>query len=493
LQVEGIAGALAQRGVVPGDRVGVLAQTSHTWAAVDLAILSLGAITVGLSTDLPPEELARRLKLVAPRLVLADSPATLPNIQVVPLPGRGQDDLQVGHNTTLDDLERRLDRLTPDLPATIAFTAGTTGPARGAVLTHSALQHAVLAGRGAFGSRHRDRSVVALPMDHIHQRYATYAGTDQGIVGWYPRDLSHLPETIRAARPQLLVVSPAVLEDIRLAARTRAVERGFGGLYDWACQPRSGRTGWRARAEREIANRMVYRRIRRGLGGQLRTIVSGGGRLSPALARWFGQVGIRVVNGWGLAETGAPLTASREIDGTVGHPLPGVAVRTSAIGELEVSGPCVMTGYYGNPKQTKQTLSDGWLRTGDVGEVDELGRVVLQGRLQDQVPGPTPLDLGEVDAGLSVPGRRVVVSCIAHNNVGINIFSFRPRGDATIPDTTLRSDVAAWNDIHPVEHRIVGHATIDACLSPSEGTCTPTLSPRRDHVMGRYMSLLTKP
>jgi len=492
LQVAALADALETAGVVASDRVGVLAGSSHTWAVLDLAIQALGAITVGLSPELGVEELRRRLALTGARLLVTDRTVAIPGVTRLGMPGTPGTPLQPGTAPDLDRLAARLSAIDVDQPAALAFTAGTTAPARAATLSHNALYQAVVAGRNAFDTKAGDRSVVALPMDHIHQRFATYAGTDQGIEGWYPRHTGHLPDTFRAARPHLLVASPAVLEDIRLAARARAVERGFGGLFDWACQPREQRRGWRARAEREIADHMVFRRIRRGLGGHLRSIVAGGAPLSVALAGWFARVGIPVRDGWGLVETGAPLTASTGPGEGVGRPLPGVRVRVADSGELEVDAPSVMSGYHGDPAATARAFTpDGWLRTGDWGWVDRNGQVHLGGRLSDRLPGPEVLDLGEVDGRLSVPGGRWVVTCPARAAVGLVAFSFRPRsGDSVSSQNSLRQAILNWNHARGTGQRIVKLACIDATPTVTDGTCTPTLAPVREAIYDRYHGLL---
>ena len=489
LQLAQVADALEAMGVTAGARVAVLANASHTWAVVDLAIQALGAVTVGLSKDLHPDELRRRVALTQPRLLVTDQPVDV-DLPQVAMPGSPGPQLPEPPTPSLAGLAERLSRVSPEQPATLAFTAGTTRCARAAVLTHMALHQAVKAGRTAFGAGQGDRSVVALPMDHIHQRFATYAGTDRGIEGWYPRGVEHLPETFRAARPTLLVASPVVLEDIQVAARTRAVERGFGSLYDWACRQRQGRTGWRARAERELADHMVFRRIRRGLGGQLRTIVAGGAPLERELAAWFQRIGVPVRNGWGLVETGAPLTASPPIGvpGSVGRPLPGVQLRTSVTGELHVRSPTLMDRYHDDPQATADAFTeDGWLRTGDLGTVDAAGWVHLHGRVTNRVAGPQGIDLDQIDAQLRAPGGRTTVTCRAQDGPGLTTFAFRRHSGASVPSPiVLRQRIQAWNAGRPPEQTIHGLAIVDHPLTAMSGTCTPTRAPVRREIRVRY-------
>ncbi len=242
-QVAGLARHLQNLGVQKGDRVAIVAETSHLWAAADLAILSLGAVTVGLYTSLPSPKLAALLQHCGARLVLFDDQHTWRRFREavagVPLGARvfyagGPIEALTPESTSVAWLEEQVRSVDPHSPATIVYTSGTTGDSKGAVLTHAAFHHVVSGSRDAFPTEPGDRSVVFLPMAHVLQRFATYRGLVDGVEGWYAPDVAGLPDTILAARPQILIAVPRVLEKIRQQARQKAEQRGALALFDWA-------------------------------------------------------------------------------------------------------------------------------------------------------------------------------------------------------------------------------------------------------------------
>ena len=502
-QVAGLAQALADLGVQTGDRVAIVADTSHLWAAVDLAILSLGAVTVGLYPNLPVPRLQQQLAHCGARLAIlqdhrlaahfADATRSVPLGVRVLYPG-GATPALTPSPATVASLRARVAAVDPDSPATIVYTSGTTGDSKGAVLTHRAFHHVVHHSRDAFPTRPGDRSVVFLPMAHVLQRFATYRGLVDGIEGWYAPHIAGLPDTIRAARPHVLVAVPRVLEKVRIEARKQADKRGALALFDWASAigstPRT--SSWRDRARFEVADRLVLRRIRRGLGGQLRAIVSGSAPLDPALARWFEGAGIPVREGWGLTETCAPATADplhASKPGSVGKPLAGVQVRVAADGELEVASPALFSEYFDAPEATAAAFTpDGWFRTGDLGRVDADGYVWITGRKKDLLItaggrniAPTPIEQALHVDGV---GHAVVLGDRRPYLVAL-LF---PDADAPVPAPTsaITAAIHTWNRSQPRHQHVVDWRWVDHPLTVESGALTPTLKVRRSMVAQQH-------
>ena len=229
---------------------------------------------------------------------------------------------------------------------------------------------------------------------HSLQRFTLYRGLLEEIIGYFCR-IDDLPETIRIARPHLLVTVPRMLEKIQVKIRTQALERSpraleildnavATGVEALTLRQSGASLSLGLRAKLSLAERLVFRKIRNGLGGSLHTFISGGAALSPDLARWYGGVGIEVLEGWGLTETSAPATSNppgQSKPGSVGPPLPGVVVRTSSDGELLVESPGNFSGYYKDEEATDAAFTiDGAFRTGDLGTIDDDGYVWITGR-----------------------------------------------------------------------------------------------------------------
>jgi len=504
-QVAGLARTLQELGVRAGDRVVIVAETSHLWAAVDLAVLSLGAVTVGAYPNLPAEQLAQQVAHCQARLVVLQDSAMAKRYATalgrVPLGIRvlysgGDAPALTPGSASIDWLTEQVDAVRPDQPATIVYTSGTTGAAKGAILTHAAFHHVVCNSRDAFPTNPGDRSVVYLPMAHVLQRFATYRGLVDGVEGWYALDIPSLPATIQKARPHVLIAVPRVLEKIRSTARTQAAERRAGALFDWATSvgqaPRL--RSWRSRARLEVADRLVLRRIRRGLGDHLRLIVSGSAPLDPTLARWFEGVGVPVREGWGLTETCAPATAdplSGGKPGSVGRPLSGVTVRMADDGELEVSSPALFTGYLDDPESTAAALtSDGWLRTGDLGRVDSDGFVWITGRKKDLIitAGGRNIAPSPIEMALNIDGvGHVVIFGDARPYLVALLFP-----DAELPQPCPPPEVEAavdrWNRSQTRHQQVVHWSWTEQPLTVEAGTLTATLKVKRAEVERQFQS-----
>ena len=398
-QLSGLARRLHALGVDKGVPVAIVAETSHAWAACDAAIVCLGGITVGVYPNLPGDQVAYQVRHSEARVLLVEDQAQYEKIRpfledcedlahvLSMTPGAKVPQL-LPAAPDLDFLRAKAAAVTPEDVCTYVYTSGTTGLPKGAVLTHGALIAVVRASKEALPLHPDDCSVVFLPMAHVLQRFAGYRGLAEDIVGYFALSLQHLPETLAAARPQVLATVPRMLEKIKATAEAKAAERGprAAALLAWGIRvgkawTHARRTGQSPslslRIQHAIASRIIYRKVRERMGGRLRMVASGGAALSVDVAEWFEALDIQICEAWGLTETCAPATlntpAAQKL-GTVGKPLPGVEVRLAEDGEVEVRGPGLFSGYLKDPEATAAVFTDdGFFRTGDLGEIDADG------------------------------------------------------------------------------------------------------------------------
>lgn len=422
----GLAAVMHERGLARGDRLALLADVSHEWVTVDFADLLAGVITVGIYPTSTPEQVRYILQhsgarwLVVQRRhldpllpVLADCD----DLELVVVSG-GRGSLPEGEGRLVDfdallaeggrlldeggelPVIERARQVAPDDLAAIVYTSGTTGPPKGAKLTHRNLVSVSVSVASILPFGPSDRGVVFLPLAHILQRYTIYLGVRLGLVGYLLSEIPRLPEVMPRVRPTILVAVPRVLEKIHDKARARAEElTGFRrAVFDWAfdiglqasaVRRSGGEPGRFLRARLALADRLVLRKVRAALGGEIKLIISGGAPLARRLSEWFHAAGMLVVEGYGLTETSAPATANTPDAfrfGTVGRPIPGTEIGFSPDGEVLVRGPGVFTGYFRDDEATAAAFTDdGFFRTGDLGALDDDGFLKITGRKKDLI------------------------------------------------------------------------------------------------------------
>ncbi len=410
-QVLAVAAGLIASGVQAGDRIGLIADTSYEWVVCDYAIWAAGAVTVPAYPTAAPAQIAG---------ILTDSGATGVFVkggqlatEVAEACGSLADRMWTvddagfaalsasGAAITRDEVERRRRSATADSTATIVYTSGTTGRPKGCVLTHGNLVAEVSSILEAEGIADlvlvEDSSMlVFLPLAHVLARVATLAGVRAGMRIGFTSDLDDLPRELAGFRPEVTLVVPRILEKVYNRAERKAEQSGRARLFRAAAETAveysraldDGSPSWRLRMRRALFDRLLYARLRAAFGGQLRYAASGGAPLDARLGHFMRGVGVNVLDGWGLTETAAPVTLSLPAAlrvGTVGRPLPGNTVRVNPDGEVLVKGPAVFRGYWNNPQATDEALdADGWLHTGDLGELSD-GYLSVIGRKKDLI------------------------------------------------------------------------------------------------------------
>ena len=292
----------------------------------------------------------------------------------------------------------RASRVISDQLATIIYTSGTTGEPKGVMLTHNNLSSNEQTSVGPYRMNAADKAVSFLPLSHVYERVTAYAYLFHGVLVSYVERMDDLPQALLEVHPTLAAAVPRVFEKLyaNVLQKGRASTGSKRRIFDWAMRVAQESVRWRAYGEEasswlrfrwKIADRIVYSKIRDGLGGRLRAFISGGGPLSRELAEFFWAVGVPVYQGYGLTESSPVVSANcpgANKVGTVGQPIENVSVRIAEDGEILVHGPCVMKGYYQRPADTSAVISpDGWLSTGDIGRLDEEGYLYVTDRKKD--------------------------------------------------------------------------------------------------------------
>ncbi|MFZ0761626.1 MAG: long-chain fatty acid--CoA ligase [Candidatus Sulfotelmatobacter sp.] len=414
--VAGTAHALQQWGLGKGDRVAILSENRPEWSTADFAILLLGAVTVPVYATLTPEQTAYTLRDSGAGTVFVSNEHQLRKVQTILSQTQLQkivvmdriqippelaatcvlmDQLMTQGPLTLDpQTESSARSVRPDDLATIIYTSGTTGTSKGAMLTHGNMASNIACSLLGFDMRPGLISVSFLPLSHVTARHVDFAMLYHGVTLAYCPFMERLSETLLEVRPSLCVSVPRVYEKIYAKAESSA--RGFPkrAIYNWALSV--GRANKQAilagklpaSLRWKLANKLVFSKIRAGMGGNVETFISGGAPLGRELAEWYAIVGIRIHEGYGLTETSPVIAVNTPINhriGTVGKILPNLEVRIAEDGEILVRGPSVFKGYWNRPEETRNAFENGWFKTGDIGNIDADGYLSVTDRKKELI------------------------------------------------------------------------------------------------------------
>ena len=414
--VAGTARALRARGIAKGDRVAILSENRPEWSTADFAILLLGAVTVPVYSTLTAEQTAFTLTDSGASAIFVSTDAQLRKIQAilpqtqlrkiivmdrVQLSGEGDANC-VRMDRSMYDGPGRLDpeieacarSIQPDDLATIIYTSGTTGNSKGAMLTHGNMASNIACSLLGFDMRPGQTSISFLPLSHVTARHVDFSMLYHGVTLAYCPFMEDLSTAFLEVQPSLCVSVPRVYE--KIYGKTEMTARDFpkSAVYRWALsvgrkhEPSILAGTTPASLSWKIANRLVFSRIRAGLGGRVETFISGGAPLGRELADWFATVGIRIHEGYGLTETSPVIAVNTPIHhriGTVGKILPNLEVRIADDGEILVRGPSVFKGYWNRPQETQNAFQDGFFKTGDIGNIDADGYLSVTDRKKELI------------------------------------------------------------------------------------------------------------
>lgn len=419
-QVVAVAKGLVASGIEPEQRVAILSATRFEWALLDLAMQVIGAVVV------PVYESSA---LAQVQLILDDSDAVAAigassdhvdrlrqafaelgrsGAQVWGMDAEGAptlDDLRAAGAEVSDaEIERLRQLPTHESLASIVYTSGTTSRPKGVLITHGNFLGQVMAVADKYRgfANEQANTLLFLPMAHVLARGVFYICLASGVRVALIGDPKQAVAAMATLKPTFVMVVPRVLQKILIAAGDAAREKHLYWLWErarefahlWGMRMEAIDVGRpvapmtaRQRLRYQLYERLFYRRIRATLGGRMQQILVGAAALSPDLALTFRGLGIPIIEGYGLTETTAPLTGNLLDDfvsETVGYPMPGSSVRIADDGEVLAKGPGVCRGYT-SAEATAEAFVDGWFRTGDYGELDERGRLMLRGRRGDMI------------------------------------------------------------------------------------------------------------
>lgn len=442
-RVVSAAKGLIALGIAKGDAVTIFSSTRLEWGILDFALAAVGAVSVPIyDTDSAPQA-QRIMNDSAVKLAFADNRERFDRLdsvkdhcpalkQILMIEGNALGALEgLGVAVSDEELNERVATVRTGDLATIVYTSGSTGNPKGAELTHKNFVSITISASQALHEVVLDdhpRLLLFLPLAHCFARFIQYASiaSDDGVVGYLPDTKTLLPD-LRSFEPTYLLGVPRVFEKVYNAASHKAGAGWKGRLFVkaaeaarvWSRKEQAGEQHTFAEiAERAKYETLVYRTVRGALGPKIKYVACGGAPLSLDLAHFYNGIGLPMIQGYGMTETAAPFAATRVTDnviGTVGQPAPGSSIRISDEVELQVKGPNVFRGYHNLPEKTAEAFTaDGWLRTGDLAEIDDEGHIVITGRIKDIIitaggKNVSPIPLEEEIAKCPIVEHCVVV------------------------------------------------------------------------------------
>jgi len=504
-RVDELSRGLLARGVRRGDRVAVLSRTRLEWILLDWALMSIGAVVVGLYPTSSAKECEYILGHCEAVLAFAEDDeqtrklvsirGTLPSLREV-IPFHWLEKLEADGRLAS---HLQPEPVEEDDLATLIYTSGTTGPPKGCMLSHRNLVNAAIC--VVEGMNHPgDVVLLFLPLAHSYGRLAHQAAAHRGATVALVADVAQVPEALAAVRPTVLPAVPRVYEKV-YANTLGEIERA-GGLHRriglWALgvgarTSRARREGRRVGGvlalQERLADRLVFAKVRERLGGRLRVGISGAAPLSTEVMEFFHSLGIPVIEGYGLTETASSATVNEPGDfriGTVGRPVEGAEVRLAEDGEILFRSPSVFVGYYNEPEATAAALTDdGWLRTGDVGEIDDDGFLRITDRKKDLIITAGGKNIAPQNLENALKASRFVSHAIVVGDRRPYVTALLTLDEAEVaaggrdPQELVQELVDGVNRDRTRVEQIKRFVILPRDFSQEEGEVTPTLKLRR--------------
>ena len=399
-KVRNFSKVLYANGFRKGDKVGIISNNRPEWNILDFACQYLGVVTVPVYSTLVEDDIAYIFQDAGVRMVFTstselaakaqfassqlpdfkgiytfDKVADFPHWETLLPLAEGVGDAEAAAETA---------KVTGEDLLTLIYTSGTTGRPKGVMLLHSNLYSNVLASRKCFPLDQSATALSFLPLCHVYERMLSFLYVGLGITVAYAESMDTIGENLKEVKPNLFCTVPRLLEKVydKIVAKGQELTGIKRMLFFWALglgqrYELNTDLGWWYRVQLNLANKLIFSKWREALGGNVKFIVSGSAALQPRLAKVFSAAQIVVMEGYGLTETSPVISVNRyeEKDrkiGTVGVPIEGIEVKIAPDGEILTRGPHIMAGYYKRPDLTAETIdAEGWLHTGDIGEIQE--------------------------------------------------------------------------------------------------------------------------
>ncbi|HEV7701403.1 MAG TPA: long-chain fatty acid--CoA ligase [Pyrinomonadaceae bacterium] len=548
-RAENVAWGLTSLGLKKGDRAAILAPNSPEWTIADAGCQFAGVVDVPIYTTLSADSVRYILDDSAARVLFVEDEAAYARIRDAIVACASLEKVVFFHGVNasamsfaeLEDIGADLretdtekvgllsEDLSPDDIATLIYTSGTTGEPKGVMLTHANLISNVIDASSNFAFSGHDIALSVLPLSHVFERTGMYVYIRYGMQVFYAESIDKVPDNLKDVRPTIFIGVPRIFEKVFEKARLTAMQAGRvnAAMFDWAIDVTkeyasltvaSEPVPMSLAAKHAFADKLVYEKFREFFGGRLRHCITGGAALPDEIYLIFTGAGISIMQGYGLTET-SPVISSNAPGaakvGTVGKPIANVSVRIAADGEIEVSGPGVMRGYYHKEEATREAFTaDGWFRTGDIGHLDDEGYLVITDRKKElfktsggKYIAPSPIEqmlrgsrfISQVV--LIGNGRKFPSALIVPNFEMLASYVKLKGLDGGTPaelchNETILDLISRQIDAHTKQlaqfERIKRFALLERELSVENGELTPTLKIKRRVIEERYRGVIDK-
>lgn len=411
-EVKAVAKGLIANDIETGQRIAIMSRTRYEWTLLDYATWYAGAISVPIYETSSAEQVhwicsdsnavAIVMESAKHKAVFAEVSAELPEVTRAWVIDDGCiDQLKAaGRQITDEELESHRASVTPETLATIIYTSGTTGRPKGCMLTHRNFMFEVdnvVQGLKEVFLAPGSSTLLFLPIAHVFGRVIQLGCMRAKVRLAHSPDITNLLGDLQSFHPTFLLAVPRVFEKVFNSAQQKAIADGKGNIFDKAAHVAieysesldDGGPSLGLKIKHGLFDKLVYKKLRHAMGGEIRWAVSGGAPLGARLGHFFRGIGVTILEGWGLTETSAASTVNRPDAisiGTVGQPFPGSSVKVADDGELMLAGEHIFKGYWNNPTATAEAIEpDGWFHTGDIGEIDDRGFVRITGRKKELI------------------------------------------------------------------------------------------------------------
>lgn len=547
------ANGLAALGIKKNDKLAIISENRPEWVYSDMAMIGLGAVNVPLYPSLTTESMQFILnnseskivivsnkfqlnKLLKIRshlaflnyIIVMNEKDALPDVQGLYTFKEIQEMGVIYGTTHKDYFHSESLKVKKDDLCTIIYTSGTTGEPKGVMLTHENILFNVRSALQIYPIHKEDVFLSFLPLCHIFERMAGYyTGFCSGATIYFAESIESVPQNILEVKPTVITTVPRLFERIysKIIKNVDSQPAKKQKIFYWALEigkqyakaKKNGSVSMGLSIKKNLAEKLVFSKLKEKMGGRLRFFVSGGSALPKDIGEFFESIGILILEGYGLTESSPVIAANRFDDykfGTVGKIFPGVEVKLAPDGEILAKGPNIMLGYYKNKKETDETLKDGWLHTGDIAHFDSEGFLVITDRKKHlfktsagKYIAPTPIEnlflaSKYIDQFVLIGDRRMFLSALivpdfdaikeyadAHN------ITYKDRSDLVkkkeIYDL-LEKDMVQFQKKLANYERVRKFALLEQPFSIESGEITPSLKIKRKFVEERYSSLINE-
>ena len=537
-----IARGLIALGIEPGERVSILADTRPEWTIADAGSFCAGTVVAPIYQTDSPEECEYVLRHSEARAVFCEDAGQLAKIEqirercpalehVIAFHDGGAGSIsldrliELGADVPEREVDERVAAISPGDMASLVYTSGTTGPPKACILTHrNWMEQAHMIEERLDLTRH-DAPIeffIFLPLAHVFGRVTQVITLDLGgtLIYW-TRDPKRLLDDIKDARPTYFSSVPRVWEKIYTAATSGIADQPWlkRALFNWSLGvghrvrelERSGNTPGRVlAAQHRVADRLVHTKVRDLFGGRVELAVTSAAPISREVLEFFDACGIVLLEVWGMTEMCGAGTLNTESEmkmGTVGKPGSALEMRVASDGELLARGPIVFAGYYKNDEATRETLPDGWLATGDLGEMDAQGFVTITGRKKDLIITSSGKNITPANIENALKETRWISEAVVYGDNRpylVAVLTLDPEEAPKLaeklginPDiptmasnerfrAEIRTAVDAVNQRFARIEQIKRFAILDRELTQQDGELTPTLKVKRNIVYKKF-------